>query len=60
MKNIIYNNVSPADDEKKIKLIVYYKNCKTKTLLMKNRPKLNEDPLKECIVVYRIVCPIQG
>ena len=59
MKNIVCNNVSPRDNEKKIKLITYYKNCKTKNLLMKNHPRPNEDPLKNRMVLYRFLCPTQ-
>ena len=59
MKNIIYNNVSPTDDEKKIKLITYYKNWKPRNLLTKNHPRSNEDPLKKRMVVYRFLFPFQ-
>ena len=47
-------------DNKKISLIVYYKNNKTKISLWKNHPKPNTDLLKERMVVYRFTCPIQG
>ena len=52
MKTIINNNVTPTDDNKKIKIITYYKNNKTKNLLMKIHPRPNEDPVKKRMVVY--------
>ena len=51
LKSIINDKVTPTDDNKKIKIIAYYKNNKTKNLLTKNHPRLNKDPLKKRMVV---------
>ena len=60
IKSLVHNNITPLDNNKKINLVIYYKNNKMKNLLMKNHPRPNEDLLKECMVVYRFTCPIQG
>ena len=60
MKGIVNSNVTWVDNNTNINLVIHYKNNTTKNLLMKNHPKPNEDPLKECMVVYCFTCPIQG
>ena len=60
IKSIVNSNVTSVDYNRKINLVIHYKNSKMKNLLMKNHPKLNEGPLKECMVVNRFTCPIQG
>ena len=46
MKDIIHKNVKPANENDKMELIIYYRNIKTKPLIMKNNiASNNNDPL---------------
>ena len=36
MKDIMRKNVKPANEKYKMELIIYYRNIKTKDLIMKN------------------------
>ena len=38
IKEIIKENIKPTSEEQKVKLIIYYKNRKTASLIMKNNP----------------------
>ena len=59
LRRITINNAAPVDTSKKTKLVMYYRNNKTKNL-MRNHTKPNEDPMKEYMVVYCCTCPCQG
>ena len=55
LNNIISKNLKAADENKKIKLVIYYKTKKLKNLLVKNNPRkpiLAEDHH----VVYQYTC----
>ena len=58
IKNIVYNNVRCIDKEKKLRMVFYYKNLKTHSLVMKNNlsPKLPQ--LQQSNVVYKFTCPV--
>ena len=60
MKNIIRRNVKPTADNTNVELIIYYKNNKTRTLIMKNNPRINHEKLKKHHVVYHFKCPVGG
>ena len=58
IRKIIDKNVKPADENAKIDLIIYYKNSKTRHLIMKNNPRPHQDDLKAHHVVYHFKCPV--
>ena len=60
IRKIIDKNVKPADENAKIDLIIYYKNSKTRNLIMKNNPRPHQDDLKAHHVVYHFKCPVGG
>ena len=60
MRRIVSSNVAATDPDSEIDLIIYYKNKRTSQMLMKNSPRVDEDPLQKHGVVYRIICPENG
>ena len=60
MRKIVSSNGAATDPDSEIDLIIYYKNKRTSQMLMKNSPRVDEDPLKKHGVVYRIICPVNG
>ena len=44
MRRIVSSNVAATDPDSEINLIIYYKNKKTSQMLMKNSPRVDEDP----------------
>ena len=57
MRDIIRRNVKPTNDEDKINLIIYYKNKKTSSLLMRNNKCPKPEGVKESHIVYKFTCP---
>ena len=61
LRNIIMDNVTSVAPDGKIKLVIYYKNSKTSSMIMKNRPSpARPDPLKRSNVIYQFICPANG
>ena len=60
LKMLLNRHVRCVDDDKRIKLIIYYKSRKTANLVLRNRAAANKTPLQEDHVVYRFTCPIEG
>ena len=60
IRSIINRNVKPTDQEKELKIIIYYKNKKTSNLIMKNNSRQCTDDLKKRMVVYQFKCPYEG
>ncbi|XP_066937052.1 uncharacterized protein [Macrobrachium rosenbergii] len=61
MKKIVMKNITPTEDSKKINIVIYYKNHRTRNLVMKNNPSLPaREPLKQKNMVYQFVCPVRG
>ena len=58
LKEIVYRNTKCCDPKQKLKIICYYKNLKTRNLVMKNNlgPKLSN--LSQTGVVYNFECPL--
>ncbi|XP_045104384.1 uncharacterized protein LOC123499916 [Portunus trituberculatus] len=56
MKDIIYKNVAPTDENTRITLTIYYKSRKTSQLLLRNRPADYKTPLQEDHVIYQHTC----
>ena len=56
MKEIIKRNIKPIDDNKQVKLIIYYKTKKTSQLLLRNSPQAKTEELQKSHVVYRFTC----
>ena len=56
LKTIIRRNIKTRKPEDQVKLVVYYKNPTTKSLVLRNN--MSEDPsiLKKCNIVYRYNC----
>ena len=56
MHSIINNNVKSIQEDQQVKLIIYYRNNKTRQLVVKNnmRPRVG---LQKANVVYKISCP---
>ena len=60
IRRIITDNVFSTDPDKKVSLIVYYKNKKTSNMVMKNNPApVSRDPLKRTNVIYHFKCLVQ-
>ena len=58
MKDIIRKNVKPANENDKMELIIYYRNIKTKHLIMKNNiASNNNDPLSKSWSLSKFTCP---
>ena len=58
IKDIIKKNIKPTNgNEKKIDVVIYYKNLKTKNLIMKNNMTRTQDPLMTSLTVYKFKCP---
>ena len=53
-KIIIRNNVKTTDHNKKLKIIIYYRNCKVKNLIMKNNITQKNDKLSTSHAVYEV------
>ena len=60
LREIITHHVKPANENDEVKLIIYYKNRKTSSLIMKNSPTTCQDMIKQRNVVYHFKCPIMG
>ena len=57
LKKIIKNNVKCVDQKSFLKLIIYYKNIRTSSLVMKNNPQVNA-PLQKTNVIYEYDCTL--
>ena len=57
IKDIIKQNVKPTNENEKIDVVIYYKNLKTKNLIMKNNMTRTQDPLMTSWTVYKFKCP---
>ena len=57
IKDIVNNNVKCIDENKKLRIIFYYKNLKTHSLVMKNNLAPKPPVLQQSNVVYRFACP---
>ena len=60
IKNIIHRNVTPTNNESKIKIVIYYKTRKTCQLAMKNSCLPSNDRLQESHVVYEYQCNVSA
>lgn len=57
LKTIIQNNVKPISDEDEIQIMIYYKNTKSKNLIMKNNLSDTKDKMQTSWTVYKYTCP---
>ena len=59
LKKIIQDNVKCKDENTKLNLIIYYKNTKTKSMIMKNNltRKKNRRDIDQVNVIYEFRCP---
>ena len=56
LRNIITSNVICKDKDKKLQLTIYYKNKKTRNLVMRNNTNNISKPSKSTNVVYKFTC----
>ena len=59
LRNIIRRYTRPVSDNNRLKLIIYYKNRKTSSLVMRNSP-YNDSLLQSTNVVYKFKCNTEG
>ena len=59
LKTLLNRHVRCVND-KRIKLIIYYRSRKTSNLVLRNRTAASRTPLQENHVVYQFTCPIGG
>ena len=58
IKQLIKDNTHCIESDKRLDLIIYYKNMKTCNLVMKNNPAQKPEPLQQNNVVYEFRCPL--
>ena len=58
LKDIVYRNTQVVDPNKKLNLIIYYKNIKTHNLVMKNNLSPPPTVLQQSNVIYQFECPL--
>ncbi|MPC34867.1 hypothetical protein E2C01_028270 [Portunus trituberculatus] len=56
LKEIIYENVKPTNEDAKLTLTIYYKTRKTSQLLLCNQPSDSKTPLQEDHGIYLHLC----
>lgn len=59
IRDIIYGHVKCVDENDRLLLVIYYRNSKTKDLLIRNNAHSKNDKLKCTNVVYRFSCPFE-
>ena len=57
LKKIISSNVKSTDNDKKINVIIYYKNLKTANLVMKNNSNTAKRDIDKTRLIYEYKCP---
>ena len=57
IKNILKQNATPASDNGKLNLIIYYRKFKTENILIRNSPRRSRNTSKTN-VIYTFTCPI--
>ena len=57
IKNIIKNKVTPKDSTTRMELIIYYKNQKTRQLVMKNNLTAEKRQIDKTCAIYHYTCP---
>ena len=57
LNNIVYKNVTSKDTDKKLKLMIYYKNRKLRQLFIKNNVTSTKEDNN---VVYQYTCSYAG
>ena len=57
LKKIIRSNVKSIDNNKKINVIIYYKNLKTANLVMKNNSNTAKRDIDKTRLIYEYKCP---
>ena len=60
LKNILRRYTRPIEPNDKINLVIYYKNKKTSSLIMRNSPFQDNSLLKSTNVVYQFQCKTEG
>ena len=58
LKSIIAKNTRCIQPDNKLSLIIYYKNKRTSSLIMKNNLNSTSEPLKQTNVIYSYKCNI--
>ena len=55
--HLIHRNILPTDQNKKIKLIIYYNEFKTSNLVIRNNSSPSIGVLQKNNVIYQLKCP---
>jgi len=59
IKEIVKKHVKPNDPNEELKVIIYYKNLKTKNLIMKNDISQNQDNMLKNWSIYKYKCHVE-
>ena len=57
LTKIIKKHVKPVDNSTTIRLLIFYKNFRSKQLLIKNSPTTRTSPIQQSHLVYQFTCP---
>ena len=57
MRRMLKQNISPVEENSKIRVIIYYNKFKTANLVLCNNPSKNQNKVAQTNVVYEFTCP---
>lgn len=57
LNKIIKKHVKPVDNNATIRLLIYYKNFRSRQLLIKNSPCTKTSPTQQSHLIYQFTCP---
>lgn len=60
LKSIVKSNIKCVNEDEELKLLIYYKNRKTKDFLMTNNINRESSSLQRSNIVYKFSCPVGG
>ena len=58
LRAIVRKHCKPVVPDDQLRLIIFYRNPTTKSLLMNNNPTRDKTMLKQCNVIYSYKCPL--
>ena len=58
LQDIVKRGITPIEENTSIYLNIYYKNCQTSNLIIRNNLHKKERPIDRCNVVYRYTCQV--
>ena len=57
LRDIVKRNCTPRNQEDILNVLIYYRNPRTSSLVLKNNLAADKDKLKQSYVVYKYSCP---